>query len=161
MEWFATLLTDMPLDEPRFHGLLRDVAQSSLAGGIRPRGLVAWHSFGNAERDLEARDLEVRALRPTAAPPAALGELQKSGFRAAAAVEFLIPPSPEAELEAWALVALYAAELKGWVLTRYVDFDEASARAGTEEGLMHVPMNGGHGRKAVLLSADSLTRLAP
>lgn len=161
MEWFATLLTDMPLDEPRFHGLLRDVAQSSLAGAIRPKGMVAWHSFGDAERDLEARDLEVRALRPTTAPPSALGELQKAGFRAATALEFLIPPSPDAEMEAWALIALYAEELKGWVLTRHVDFEEAAERAGSEEGLMHVPMNGGHGRKAVLLSADSLLRLAP
>jgi hypothetical protein len=160
VEWFATLMTDMPLDEARFHGLLRDVAQSSLAGAIRPRGLKAWHSFGDATRDAEVRDLEVRVLRPTEPPPSALHELQNHGFRTAAALEFLVLPQPEAREEAWALVALYAEQVRGWILTRYLDFDEAANRNGDEEGLMHVPLNGGHGRKAVLLSASSLLRLA-
>lgn len=154
-------MTDMPLDERRFHGVLRDVAVSSLAGAIRPRGLCAWHSFGNAERDTEVRDLEVRVLRRTEAPPSALHELDEIGFRTASALEFLVPPEEEARLEAWALVALYAEQLYGWVLTRHIDFDSAAALSGSEEGLLHVPLNGGHGRKAVLVSAESLVRLTP
>ncbi|MFK5956699.1 MAG: hypothetical protein QM477_09670 [Planctomycetota bacterium] len=159
MEWFATLMTDMPLDERRFHGVLRDVAHSSLAGGIRPRGMAAWHSFGNAECDSDVRDLEVRVLRATEAPPSALHELEIAGFRTASALEFLVPPEEEACLEAWALVALYAEQLYGWVLTRHLDFETAAAIIGSENGLMHVPLNGGHGRKAVLVSAESLVRL--
>jgi len=154
-------MTDMPLDERRFHGVLRDVAHSSLAGAIRPRGLSAWHSFGNAERDAEVRDLEVRVLRRTETPPSALHELDEFGFRTASALEFLVPGDEEARLEAWALVALYAEQLYGWVLTRHIDFESAAALSGSEEGLMHVPLNGGHGRKAVLVSADSLVRLTP
>lgn len=154
-------MTDMPLDERRFYGVLHDVAHSSLAGAIRPRGLSAWHSFGNAERDSDVRDLEVRVLRRTEAPPSALHELDLYGFRTASALEFLVPANEEARLEAWALVALYAEQLYGWVLTRHIDYDHAAALGGSEDGLMRVPLNGGHGRKAVLISAESLAWLTP
>jgi len=152
-------MTDMPLDERRFHGVLHDVAHSSLAGAIRPCGLSAWHSFGNAERASDAPDLEVRVLRRTEAPPSALHELDMYGFRTASALEFLVLPNEGAHLRAWALVALYAEQLYGWVLTQHIDFDRAAALSGSEDGLMHVPLNGERGRKAVLVSAENLVRV--
>ena len=160
MELVATLLTDIPLDERRFHGVLQDVAQSRLAGAILPRGLEAVHSFGDAAEDLAERQVRVRVKRGGQAPPAALVELGKAGFRPAAVLDFDSPGDADTREDAWALVNRYAAELKGWVLTRYLDFDEAAARAGSEDGLLHVPLGGGE-RKAVLISAAAMEALAP
>jgi len=131
-------MTDMPLDERRFHGVLHDVAQSPLAGAIRPRGLSAWHSYGEAQRDPDAHDFEVRVLGRTEVPPPALRELDASGFRTASALEFLVPPEEEARLKARALVRLYVEQLYGWVFTRYFDYDPSD--------------------KAVLVSADHFVR---
>jgi hypothetical protein len=160
MELVASLLTDVPLDEHRFHGLLRDVAQSALAGAVLPRGMVATHSFGDAAADLHERNVVVRVQRAGTAAPAALTELRKTGFRPETVLDFDAPGDPDTREDAWALINLYAAELRGWVLTRYMDFDEAVARAGSEDGLLHVPLGGGD-HKAVLISASTMEILAP
>lgn len=160
MELVASLLSDVPLDERRFHGLLRDVAQSRLAGAVLPRGMMAVHSFGDAADDLYERQVKVRVQRAGTAPPAALTELRKAGFRPEVVLDFDAPGDPETREDAWALVNLYAEELRGWVLTRYVDYDEAAARAGSEEGLLHVPLGGG-AKKAVLIAASTMRELAP
>jgi len=160
VELVASLLTDVPLDERRFHGLLRDVAQSSLAGGVLPRGLEAVHSYGEADSDLSARDVLVRVRSGGAAPPAALTELRKAGFRPAAVLDFETSGDAATREDAWALVNLYAEELRGWVLTRYMDFDEAARRSGSDAGLLHVPIGGGS-HKAVLIAASTMKELAP
>lgn len=160
VELVASLLTDVPLDEHRFHGLLRDVSQSALAGAVLPRGLTATHSFGNAEADLHERNVKVRVQRAGTAPPAALTELRKAGFRPETVLDFDAPGDVNTREDAWALINLYAAELRGWVLTRYLDYDEAAARAGSEAGLMHVPIGGGN-HKAVLIAASTMEILAP
>ena len=158
----ATLLTDLPLEEARFHGLLQDLAHSPLAGAISPRGMVARHSFGEASQDLGPRDLEVRVERATKAPPEALHELAAVGFRPVHALLFETDGSSEAREDAWALTHLYAEELRGWVLTRYLDYATAAARTGSEQGLLHVPLAGGaRGDKAVLLASTTLDLLAP
>jgi len=162
VELVATLLTDLPLDESRFHGLLRDLARSPLAGAISPRGMLARHSFGEASHDLGPRDLEVRVERASKAPPEALHELAGVGFRPVHALSFETDGSPDAREDAWALTHLYAEELRGWILTRYLDFATAAARTGSEEGLLHVPLAGGaHGHRAVLLASNVLDLLAP
>ena len=160
VELVATLLTDIPLDERRFHGVLRDVAQSRLAGAILPRGREAVHSFGEAHHDAAERQVRVRLKRGGQAPPAALVELRKAGFLPATVLDFDAPGDLDTREDAWALTNCYAQELRGWVLTRYLDFEEAAARAGTEEGLLHVPIGRGD-HKAVLISAAALLALAP
>ena len=160
VELVASLLTDVPLDEHRFHGLLRDVAHSTLAGAVLPRGMTAVHSFGNADRDDHERDVVVRVSRATTAPPAAQTELKKAGFRPETVLDFDSPGDRDTREDTWALVNLYARELRGWVLTRYLDFDEAAERMGSEEGLLHVPLGGGD-HKAVLISASAMEVLAP
>jgi len=151
-------MTDMPLDERRFHGVLHDVAASSQAGAIRPQGLSAWHSFGQAECDREAPDLEVRVFRRADAPPAALQELDAFGFRTISALEFWAPADERARLEAWAVVTLYAEQLYGWVLTRQLDFEDSGAFRGREDSLVQVTLEGRHTGKAVLVSADRLVQ---
>lgn len=160
MELFATLLTDLPLDERRFHGLLRDVARSRLAGATAPKGLEARHSYGDAREDFDVRDVLVRVRRGGTAHPAALAELRKTGFTPAHALEFLCEPNPSTKADAWALLRLYADELKGWVLTEYLQPEEVVARAGTEEGILHAPM-GSRRKKVSLISASTLSLLAP
>ncbi|MFQ5749528.1 MAG: hypothetical protein ACE5H3_08735, partial [Planctomycetota bacterium] len=77
MDLVATLLTDVPLDERTFRGVLLACSRSSLAGAISQSGLEAVHSFGDAERDAGARDLRVRCRPANTAPRAALTELRK------------------------------------------------------------------------------------
>jgi hypothetical protein len=161
MELVATLLTDMPLDERRFHGMLLDIADSCLAGAIAPCGLEARHSFGEADRDEDVRDIHVIVKPPGSAPAAARHELAKAGFRPRCCIEFLTYEDPDSREEAWALVNLYARELSGWVLTRYVDFDEARRRCGDDRGLLHVPLSCGSESKAVLVAATTMKVLAP
>ena len=162
MELVATLLTDFPLDEARFHGLLRDLAQSSLAGAISPQGMQARHSYGEASRDLAPRDILVRVERATKAPPEAIHELANVGFRPQHAVMIHTDGDADSREDAWALTHLYAEELRGWILTRYLDYVTAEARMGSTEGLLHVPLTGGaKGDKAVLLASSTLDWLAP
>lgn len=160
MELFATLLTDLPLDEHRFRGLLMDLSRSALAGAVAPKGLDARHSYGNAVEDADVRDVLVRVRRGGTAHPAALTELRKLGFVPAHAIEFLCNPEPSTRSDAWALLGLYAKELKGWVLTEYVQPEEAIERAGTEEGVLHAPL-GSRRKKVSLISATTLALLTP
>ena len=152
MELFATLLTDLPLDEHRFRGLLLDLSRSALAGAVAPKGLDARHSYGNAVEDADVRDVLVRVRRGGTAHPAALTELRKLGFVPAHAIEFLCDPR--------ALLGLYAKELKGWVLTEYVQPEEAIERAGTKDGVLHAPL-GSRKKKVSLISASTLFLLTP
>ena len=154
-------MTDMPLDERRFHGVLHDVAASALAGAIRPCGLSAKHSFGAAEQHSDAHDLEVRVLKRAEAPNSALKELDAFGFRTASALEFWVPSENGAKVEAWALVTLYAEQLYGWVLTRYQDYESSTTGSDHVQGPMPVTLNDGDEHKAVLVSAESLVRFTP
>ncbi len=157
---FATLLTDLPLDERRFRGVLMDVARSRLAGAVSPKGLEARHSFGDAREDFDVRDVLVRVRRGGTAHPAALVELRKAGFTPAHALEFLCDPQPATQSDAWALLRLYADELKGWVLTEYLQPEEVVARAGTEDGVLHAGM-GSKRKKVSLISASTLALVTP
>ncbi len=161
MELVAILLTDVPLDERRFRGLLLDLAGSSLAGAILQDGLEAVHSFGEAERDRDVRDVRVRCRPANTAPRAALAELRKQGFAPATALEISTAHDRESREDAWALLGLYAEELRGWVVTRYLDFDEAEARLGSREGLLHAPVGGSRRHRGVLISASALRLLTP
>ncbi|KAA3607507.1 MAG: hypothetical protein DWQ01_15065 [Planctomycetota bacterium] len=159
MEIVATLLTDLVLDSRRFHGLLLDLSHSSLAGAIQQSGLEAIHAFGEADRDLDVRDIRVRCRPANTAPRAALHELANVGFEPSHSLEFQTQGDRESREDAWALVGLYAAELKGWIITSYMDFAEASQRLGSEEGLLHAPVGGRH--KGVLIAASTLKWLTP
>ena len=134
-----------------------DVSQSSLAGAVSHVGLSAYHAFGDAETDLNVRDVEVRVRKANTAPKAALTELQKAGFSAVTALEFRTDGSAESQDDAWALVGLYGAELLGWVVTAYLDFEEAAYRAGTEDGRSRAPIGGR--RRGVLIAESTLRRL--
>jgi len=158
MDLVATLLTDVPLDERTFHGVLLACSRSSLAGAISQFGLEAVHSFGDAERDADARDLRVRCRPANTAPKAALIELRKHGFQPVTALEFEAPADAESHEDAWTLVGLYVEELRGWVVTRHLDFEEARERLGTDEGLLHAPLGGR--RRGVLLSTRAMALLS-
>lgn len=157
---FATLLTDLPLDEHRFRGVLMDVARSKLAGATWPHGMEARHSYGDAREDFDVRDVLVRVRRGGTAHPAALAELRKAGFVPAQALEFLCDAHPTTQSDAWALLSLYADELKGWVLTEYLQPEEVVARAGTEDGVMHAGI-GSKKKKLSLISAATLALVTP
>ncbi len=158
MVLIATLLTDVPLDAAAFRGVLLDCSQSALAGAITVEDLRAVHSFGEADRDTAPRDIEVRCRSANTAPRAALVELRKNGFEARTALEFHTPGDPESEEDAWALLRLYADELRGWALTRHFDHDTAAEILGSAEGLLHVPLGGP--RRSVLIAASALALLA-
>jgi len=153
----ATLLTDLPLDESRFRGLLMDVAQSVVAGNIQQDGYWASHLFGNAEWDAKEREIKVQCRKANTAHPAALGELQKQGFRPESALEFTCSTDREAQLDAWSLLGAYAEVVQGWAVTSYMDFDEAAGHLGHEEGLLHAPVGGR--KKGVLIAANQLKNL--
>lgn len=157
MELVATLLTDLPLDDRNFHGLLMDISHSRLAGAISPYGLEAVHSYGDADYDASVRDIRVRARPANTAHRSAIVELSKHGFRPVTAVTFETQGDPDSREDAWALCALYAKELQGWVLTNYMSFDQAVARIGDEDGLLHVPIGGKF--RSVLISFSTLRML--
>jgi hypothetical protein len=160
VELFATLLTDFPLDAARFRGVLLDVARSSLAGAVTPRGLEARHSYGDAAVDADVRDVLVRVRRGGTAHPAALAELRKHGFTPVHALEFLCNPDPSTQADTWALLRLYSDELKGWVITEYLAPEEVIERAGTADGVLHAPL-GAKKRRAALISSVALARVTP
>lgn len=157
MELVATLLTDLPLDDRNFHGLLMDISHSSLAGAISPYGLEAIHSYGDADFDMSVRDIRVRVRKANTAPRSALVELSKHGFRPVTAVTFETQGDVDSREDAWALCSLYASELQGWILTNYLSFDQAVARLGDEDGLLHVPIGGKF--RSVLVSFSALRQL--
>jgi hypothetical protein len=157
VELVATLLSDLPLDPSRFRGLLLDVSQSSLAGAISPQGMTAVHSFGDAEYDRQVRDIRIRAGAANTAPRAALVELEKHGFRAASAVQVETWGDQASRVDAWMLTSLYAEQLQGWILTSYLDFDQAADRLGDDAGLAHVSLGGKH--RSVLIAASTLRTL--
>ncbi len=159
MELVATLLTDVPLDAASFRGVLMDMSRSSLAGAIVPDELTAIHSYGNAEYDDSVRDVRVRARPANTAPRAAVVELAKVGFRPVTAISIETWGDDLSRDDAWILCSLYAAELQGWVLTSYLDYDTALAYQGGEEyGLLHVPIGGR--RRSVLIAASTMRELA-
>jgi hypothetical protein len=158
VELVATLLSDLPLDPSRFRGLLLDISRSSLAGAISPQGLTAIHSFGDAEYDRDVRDIRIRARAANTAPRAALVELKNQGFVPASAVQVETWGDQASRIDAWMLTSLYAEQLQGWILTNYLDFDQAADRLGDEVGLAHVSLGGKH--RSVLISASSLRTLA-
>ncbi|HBF23331.1 MAG TPA: hypothetical protein DDW23_05880 [Planctomycetes bacterium] len=157
MELLATLVTDIPLDESRFRGVLLDVSRSSLAGAVSHFELSAYHAFGNAEIDMHIRDVEVTSRPANTAPKAALTELEKIGFLPVTALEFRTDGTAESQEDAWALLGLYGIQLRGWAITAYLDFDEAAFRADTTEGLIKAPIGGK--AKGVLISESTLRRL--
>lgn len=156
----ATLLTDVPLDERGFRAVLLNCSCSALAGAAVQDGLVARHSFGDAETDRKARDVRVHCRPAVTVPRAALVELHKHGFRPVTALEFHTSGDREAREDAWALLGLYCHELRGWALTWHLDFDEAAARAGSSDGLLHAPA-GTRKQPAVLIAASTLKLLTP
>ncbi|RMH03687.1 MAG: hypothetical protein D6702_05205 [Planctomycetota bacterium] len=159
MPLFATLLTDLPLpDENALRGLLLDCSRTALAGSILQRGMTAVHSFGEADRDPEPREVRVICRKANTAHRAALVELAKQGFRPAAALEFHTDGHPETDQDAWSLCEVYAEEVRGWLVTSYLDFETAAERLGSEDGLLHAPVGGR--RKGVLISARALRLLA-
>lgn len=158
MPLLATLLTDLPLDERSFHGLLLDCSRTALAGSILRHGLEATHSFGDADLDRDVRDVKVLCRKANTVHRAALVELRKHGFEPASALEFHTAGDHESNEDAWALCRVYAEELKGWLVTSYLDFDTAAARTGSADGLLHAPVGGRH--KGVLIAASALRLLA-
>ncbi len=157
MELVATLLIDIPLQEQSFRGVLMDISQSSLAGAIAQCELAATHSFGNADIDTDVRDIQVLANTANTAPPEAKRELKKIGFRIQAVIRFETAGDQDSREDAWALAELYADQLKGWVLTSYMDFETAAERLGDSNGLMHLPATGK--RKVVLIASNKLKEL--
>lgn len=159
MELVATLLTDVPLDSPSFRGLLLDLSESSLAGAISPDGLTAIHAYGNADYDDTVRDVRVRVREANTAPRSAIVELAKHGFRPVTAISIETWGDAPSREDAWILCSLYAAQLQGWVLTSYLDFDTAVAyQGGDQHGLLHVPIGGR--RRSVLIAASTMRELA-
>ena len=159
VEIVATLIIDVPLDERSFRATLMDCSRTSLAGAILQQGTTATHSFGEADRDTDARDVKVVCRPINATSRAAVTELRKHGFTPRTALEFQTARDGESREDAWALVGVYARELQGWIMTSYLDFDEAAARLGGEEGLLHAPVGGK--RRGVLISAIALRLLTP
>lgn len=159
MPLLATLLTDLPLpDDQAFRGLLMTCSQTALSGSILQDGMTAHHAYGDAAIDRDAREVRVVCRKANTAHRAALVELEKIGFRPATALEFHTAGDHESNEDAWALCEVYAEELKGWLVTAYVDFETAAERAGSEEGLIHAPVGGRH--KGVLIAANVLRLLA-
>ncbi len=114
MEWLATLLTDMILEEPHFHGLLQDVAQNPVAGWIAPRGFQAWHSLKGERGEAGTGDLLVEVQMHPTLPAAIQNALLQQGFTAATALRFQCPPAANLA-EVWTILGLYAEELRGWI----------------------------------------------
>lgn len=163
MELVATLLTDLPLDARRFHGVLRDLARNGAAGSITPHHLEARHCFGNPPEEQDINNILVSVKPAASAPAAALRVLQHSGFRAQHAVDFYADQKGgrDARENAWALTHCYAAELCGWVLTCYLDFAQAAASCNSENGLLSIPSDYTDQANAVLISATTMKLLTP
>jgi hypothetical protein len=157
MELVATLLIDIPLQEQSFRGVLMDISQSSLAGAISQHELVATHSFGEADFDTDVRDIRVLANSANTAPPEVKRELETIGFGIRTVIRFETYGDQNSREDAWALAELYADQLKGWVLTSYLDFKTAAERLGSGDGLMHLPAAGK--RKMVLIASNKLKGL--
>ncbi len=157
MEIVATLLVDVPLDASNFHGLLLDLSATALSGAIQQQELKAFHTFGEASEDPNPREIRVCCLPANTAPRAALRELKKQGFSPATALEFSAPTDLESQEDAWTLLGVYARELRGWAITNKLDFDEASERLGSEDGILHAPLGGK--KKGVLISSNALRLL--
>ncbi|TAH37024.1 MAG: hypothetical protein EYC70_08560 [Planctomycetota bacterium] len=160
MPQFATLLTDVPVDERGFRSVLLATARTALGGGIVQGGLSATHSYGDADTDQRVRDIRVFVRPANTAPRAALTELEKHGFKPVTALEFHCDHDRDSQEDAWALLGLYADELRGWVMTHYLDYDEAAARCGGGEGLLRAPI-GSHKHPGVLIAASTLKLLTP
>ena len=89
----------------------------------------------------------------------AIVELTKHGFRPVTALSIETWGDAPSRDDAWILCSLYAAELQGWILTSYLDFDTAvSYQGGDEHGLLHVPIGGR--RRSVLIAASTMRELA-
>ena len=112
-----------------------------------------------ATRSRAWRSSTWRARPGNTAPRAAVVELAKVGFRPVTAISIETWGDDLSRDDAWILCSLYAAELQGWVLTSYLDYDTALAYQGGEEhGLLHVPIGGR--RRSVLIAASTMRELA-
>ncbi|MDP7061397.1 MAG: hypothetical protein QF489_00500 [Planctomycetota bacterium] len=178
MEHLATLITDMPLDERYFHGLLRDIAATSTVAAIKPAGKLAEHFLSRdghgSERASEpaggARqraDCLVELVSVLELPVKVVRQLHEQGFRAECLLEFWLNETQAAVIDqedpwlspAWPLLDRYAQELRGWVLTSALGFEETVARCGDEKGLMRTSLDGDD--PAVLISANTMNKLIP
>lgn len=157
MDWVATLLTDIRLDESSLRGVLFDCSQTALAGSIVQDGLTAVHSFGDADADLAVSDIQVSVRSTRLAAPAVLSELAKHAFRPLTALEFEAPSRVDAREDAWMLLGIYAAQLRGWAVTQHLDYEEAACRLGDTDGLLRAPMGGRHG--SILVASSALAFL--
>ena len=159
MELVATLIADLPLDERRFHGLLHDIAAVASVAAITPSGLSAKHYFRAPSSEDCPADCLLRVAPASALPDDALKKLRDCGFRPHSILKFQLG-QPQKDLGTlWDLLKDYVNELQGWVLTAALDFDQAVARCGSEEGLMQLSHKHGDGSKAVLISATTMRQL--
>lgn len=162
MELLATLFTDLPLDERRFHGLLHDLASSDAVGTISPRGLLAEHDFGEeGQRPNCSESIQVIVQQKGCVAASVLEQLQRAGFRPAHALEFRAQDDSNAQISLWPLLRAYVGELQGWVLTTTLDFEETKAHLGTQADLFPIAATGDGACKAVLISATTMKQLAP
>jgi hypothetical protein len=161
VELLATLLTDLPLDERRFHGLLHDLASMGAVGTITPSGLRAGHSFGEGQRENCRESIEVSVLAKSCIGAQILEQLHSVGFRPMHALEFRAQEGAAIQAQWWPLLCAYVDELQGWVFTTELDFEETLARAATQAGIYSIPIAGDGQRKAVLISATTMKQLAP
>lgn len=155
----------MPLDERYFHGLLRDIASTTGVAAITPTGLQAEH-FMSADRHQHQADCLVEVVSVLELPMEVLRQLREQSFRPESLLDFWLSTDQTGALDQvdpllspmWALLDQYAQELRGWILTSAIGFEQAVARNGGEEGLMKVPQPNGD-NPAVLISATTMRQL--
>ena len=158
MEVIATLIVDLPLDERRFHGLLRDVAAVASVAATEPSDLASKHYFRPPLAGGRDADCLVSVDTPSNLPKDVLDKLKNCGFRPQSTLRFGLA-RPEIDREGfWGLLSHYVNELRGWILTTAIDFDQAVSRCGSEEGLMQVSQPNDD-NPAVLISATTMRQL--
>ena len=157
MELVSTLFVDIPISEESFRGNLMDISQSVLAGAISQQNLIATHSFGDASIDDTVRDIRVIVRKSNTTPPEIKKELKKIGFQIQSVIRFESFGDKRSREDAWALTELYANQLKGWVLTSYLNFKTAKNLLNSTAGLINIPAAGK--RKMTLIAANNLKYL--
>ena len=165
MEIIATLLTDLPLDERHFYGLLQDLASTGLAGTIEPCGLQAQHELGgNASSAFgtssAATIVRVQVKEASLLSPRLLDQLHKLGFRARQALEFRGNNHLDAPQDPWPLIIQYARELRGWIHTDDSKFLQTLKQDGFGDCIFSLPAED-HLKKstAVLISTIAMKQL--
>ncbi|MCP4771176.1 MAG: hypothetical protein GY879_07185 [Planctomycetes bacterium] len=160
MEVIATLIVDLPLDERRFHGLLRDVAAVASVAATEPSSLVSKHYFQPPLSGDRNADCLVSVGAPSSLPKEVLDKLKGCGFRPQSTLRFELARPETDRQDFWDLLRHYANELRGWILTADIDFNQAVSHYGSEEGLMQTSQPNDD-NPAVLISASTMKRLAP